>query len=694
MLSSALTLAFGAALSFVTMTGCGDSGGAAVQAPPSRPAAVSAPSGAFGRVEARFELPGLTGNPFDYTENDIRVTFALPGGGTAQVPAFFDGGQTWRVRYAPPAAGELRITGLTRNGAAVEAKGLEPKTFTVGGKAGRGFVRLDPKDPLRFAYADGTPYYPVGLNVGWSGNTPKGVTDIFVKMGENGLNWSRVWMCHWDGKNLDWVMGTKNEPGTLSLDVARRWDAILAGAEKQGIGVQVVLQHHGQYSSTVNPNWGENPWNAANGGFLNKPEEFFTNAKAKALTRAKYRYIVARYGAFPSVLSWELFNEVEWTDAIRGGKPETVAAWHKEMATFLREQDPHGHLVCTSSDTKIPGLYDAMDYVQPHHYPNDAVGAVTAHDPAAWKKPVFIGEIGPQGNLNGDDGAFLRHALWASLMTRASGAAQYWTWDHIERRGLFGAFKPAAEFARAADLGAWSGTSQFLPVTTSVPGSVSGGPGRGWEAVKRTEYNVLPSGRIEGIEEMSSFLQGTGHRDMFEKATFHVTMPAAGQVRVRLKQVARQGAHVVLSVDGKKVTERDYPAGERDRPLDDTLTADLAPGRHTVTLENTGRDWAVVDRVTFTNAGASRAALGRVAKDRAALYVWRGGARDETASGKDSKDTVEVAGLTPGRYRVIWWDVETGKEIARETATPTAGKPLTLTLPTPHDVAASVMPER
>ncbi|HVK04581.1 MAG TPA: DUF5060 domain-containing protein, partial [Armatimonadaceae bacterium] len=494
-------------------------------------------NGSFSRLEARFELPGLTGNPFDFTENDVRVTLAGPGGASVEVPAFFDGGATWRVRYTPSKPGAYRVGAVTRNGNKVDAKGVSPETLTASGPARPGFVRRGPGAGLLFAFDDGNSYYPVGFNIGWTRDTPKEFDAYFTRMGASRLNWSRVWMCHWDGKNLDWVQDGKVEPGHLSLDVARRWDALMESAEKNGVRVQVVLQHHGQYSSTVNPNWPDNPWNAKNpGGFLATPEEFFTSEKARALTRAKYRYVLARYGAYDSVLAWELFNEVEWVDAIKNGKPETVVAWHREMADFLKKNDAHGHLVTTSSKPEIEGLYDAVDYVQPHHYPSDAVGAVMAHDSAAWKKPVFVGEIGPQGDLKGDDGRFLRRALWASMMTGASGAAQYWDWENVDARGLYSAFRSAADFAKLADLGGWSGTSAYLPVATATPGSVSAGPGRGWEAAKRTEYAVLPSGRIEGIDEMPSYLQGTAHREMFPKATFRVRLEKPGQVRVRFRQ--------------------------------------------------------------------------------------------------------------------------------------------------------------
>ena len=48
-------------------------------------------------------------------------------------------------------------------------------------------------------------------------------------------------------------------------------------AGKDDIYFQLVVQHHGQVSTTSDSNWDANPYNAKNGGFLKSPQEFFTN---------------------------------------------------------------------------------------------------------------------------------------------------------------------------------------------------------------------------------------------------------------------------------------------------------------------------------------------------------------------------------------------------------------------------------
>jgi hypothetical protein len=648
---------------------------------------------AHAPIEAHFDLPGLTGNPFDYTENDVRVAFHQPGGKAAEIPAFFDGGTTWRVRYMPPKAGKYTVARVTRNGAEIHPTDLAPTTFTVAEPPRPGFVRIDPKHKDRFAFEDGSPYFPLGHNAAWKSGPTADIPEIFAKMATVGENWARVWMCHWDGKNLDWPMGRRVEPGRLDLEVARHWDAIVDAAAKNGVYFQMTLQHHGPYSSTTDSNWGENPWNKKNGGFLETPEQFFTDAHARALTRAKYRYIVARWGYSPNILAWELFNEVQWTDAIKNGHADTVAAWHKEMAEFLRAQDPNRHLVTTSSDSSIPGLYDAADYVQPHAYPPDPVSGVAAMETDPRGRPIFFGEFGPSGSLMDDDGGFLRRMLWSSLMLHPSGAAQYWTWDLIDRKDLYPLFRAATGYVKASGLAAHVDLRPVRPeVTTARSGAVSFGPGGGWGKAEKTEFTVAPSGNADGVEHLPSFFQGKAHQDMFPSATLHVTYKEPGTFRVSVRQSAKAGAHVVIKVDGAVAAERDFPAAESDQRVRGEIEAAVPAGAHTIQLENTGADWVVVSRMTLTPYGPALTALGKASTDRAVLWLYRA---EPDASQPGVTGKVTLNGLKAGAYAVSWWDTQKGVATVTQTVHVTAGQPLVLDTPAvTDDIAAFITPSR
>ena len=220
----------------------------------------TASANTYKMIESTFSPRGVTGNPFDYMQNDIRVTFTTPEGKTDIVPAFYDGGSTWRVRYTPKSKGKYSITRIERNGSVAKGAVAAPDTFGVTGGQQPGFIRISAVNRLRFAFDNGNSYFPLGNDVAWRADGPNAdVTDFFDRMGAVGENWSRVWMCHWDGKNLDWPP-PKEGAGYLNLTAARRWDSIVESADKNGIYFQMTLQHHGQYSTMVDPNWSENPW--------------------------------------------------------------------------------------------------------------------------------------------------------------------------------------------------------------------------------------------------------------------------------------------------------------------------------------------------------------------------------------------------------------------------------------------------
>jgi hypothetical protein len=632
------------------------------------------------RLEASFSLPDLTGNPFDYTQNDIRVAVRRPDGRTLSVPAFFDGGTIWRVRVHPDRAGRYAIAAITRNGTAVTPQNLAPRAFTVTGATGPGFVRRDPANASRFVFEDGAAYYPMGNDAAWGkGDNDGYLLGILGKMATEGhANWARVWMNHWDGKNLDWPTGLKREYDRLDLGVAARWDRIVEKAEQTGLYVQVTLQHHGPYSSKVDSNWAENPWNAKNGGFLATPSDFFTNPRAIALTKAKYRYIVARWGYAPHIMAWELFNEVQWCDPIPAKNPEIVLAWHREMAAFLRAQDPNHHLITTSSDTHIKGLYDAMDYIQPHDYPPDAVTAVLADDPVSHGKPYFFGEIGPQGKADGKQQArFWHEALWASLMSRSAGTAQLWYWDAIDDNDLYPVLRSAADFVRTVGP---NSLTRLAPITVGFTtpaesGTVSAGPGAGWGKIPRTDLTVASDGVIDGISEMPAFLQGHNHVDMGNFVNFHVDYAAhAGTFAVTLRQIAKAGGRLQISVDGAIVADHDYPGGTADHDIAETVTAAVPSGPHVVRVENAGADWVVISRLTLAPYGAAIRGFAKGDDRHAVLWVRQATANAGVAG------TATLPGLLPGAYRVRFWDTERGVESGHVTvrATP-AG--LTLTLP-------------
>ena len=631
----------------------------------------------FAKFEAAFTLPGQTGNPYDPADNDITVVFAGPKNTQGIVPAFWDGDR-WRVRFAPAVIGAYTLS-VRRSGKAVTPPDLAPARFTCTASSGGGFVRRDPKFTQRFMLDNGQTYYPFGINAAWTGGPLTDYDSLFAQMHKSGLNWARVWMTYWDGKALDWSPDkSKNpKPGEMLLDAARRWDVILDAADKNDVYVQMTLQHHGPYTEKTDSNWRDNPYNTANGGFLAHPDDFFTDARARHLTRLKYRYIVARYGYSPHLLAWELFNEVQ-----NIGEANThfadVLAWHKEMAAAIRAEDVNHHLVTTSYTAAGEPLSQiGLDYDQPHAYPTGIISYFAALP--LDTKPLFTGEWGPADAKAHLTTEFLHDGLWSGLMTPAAGAGQFWYWDAVMRENWWPQFESATGFLRAFGVSNHPGLTALLPqVSSSGPrGDLLISPPDGWGTFKRTAFTLPSNGLRPDLGGMSSFIQGKNHPEMMpQPLTFAVDCSQPAQFRLDIGTIAKEGAHPVLSLDGNAGTEKDFPASEADHNVTQTLSLDLPAGKHVVTLANTGQDWFVVQNLSVTNYAPPVAVLARGGKNAAVFWAYTQ-ARTAASSGPTA---LSLTGLDPGHYTVRLWDTWAGKELPSVNAAAKGGQ-LQITLP-------------
>jgi hypothetical protein len=607
-----------------------------------------------------------------------------------RVPAFFDGDGTWRVRYTPNRAGAYAIDAITLNGKAVDAQELNPRQFAVGGERGHGFIHVErTKSTTGFAFDDGTVYYPLGHNLGWSGGSVPSLPDALAEMGAGRANWARIWMCSWDGKNLDWHNDqSRVEPGTLDLESARKWDAIVAAAEKAGVHFQMVLQHHGQVNGEM---WQYNPWNKANGGWMTSADEFFTDARALAITRAKYRYYVARWGYSPAVLAWELFNEIENVETL-DSKPQSVYAWHKAMAEFIRQQDVQHHMVTTSADVSRGELWEAMDYYQPHTYTADLAASLEAMEQrkSIADKPWFFGEWGPNANWEHEDGRRVHSALWASLMSESCGTAQYWYWDIVHDQRLYPRFEAAQGFIAASGLLQQAGLRR-VRIVADCPsrGTLRFGPGTQWAQAAQTEFVVERSGRVAGIGQMPEFLHGDSHREMFPAATFRVDYPEAGMFAVKVATASRSGSRLCAIVDGVLAAEMGFDATERDAQVNATMQFPVPAGAHVIKLENRGVDWVKLGQLSLTHYVPALGVLGKANDHYAVLWVYRrddAGGTEAAAAGK-----LSIPGLSAGTYEVSWWNPYTGQVASHTMASVAAGEALTLEIPAVEkDLAAWV----
>ncbi len=286
----------------------------------------------YGRVELTVDLGATYDNPFDPAEIDVLGRFTGPSGKVLTVPGFLyrpferskrganetvkvAGPADWRVRFAPPEVGEWRcqVTAKDRSGTVT---GPETRFTCTAAPAAKGFVRVSPDDPHYLQFDDGSPYFAIGANVCWprAGGTFD-YDEWFPAYQAAGANYARLWLGPWDIFTFERKPEEGREDtglGRFDLDHAWRLDYVVDLAERTGIYLMLCFESFN--SLRINPPyaaWDICPYNAANGGPLAKPEEFFTNPEAQRSFRNRMRYLLARYGWSTHVMAWEYWNEVD-----------------------------------------------------------------------------------------------------------------------------------------------------------------------------------------------------------------------------------------------------------------------------------------------------------------------------------------------------------------------------------------------
>jgi hypothetical protein len=437
----------------------------------------------FERTEIAVAGVPPADDPFDPASIALDLEVTSSSGQKQRVPGFFhrdfarklagdrevlapQGEGGWRIRWLPLEPGRhLLVVTVSVNGK--RTAGAEASAEVVPGTR-HGVARVEPVEKRHFRLDDGTPLFLNGLCACWHGR--RGTYDYddwLAAYQKAGINYIRIWMWH-EAFGLEWDKGDKLH---YRLDNAWRLDQVLAEAERRGIFVMLCLDYHGIFE--IKPDfWGSNnfwprhPYNATNGGPCQVQNDFFTNPEARALYGKRLRYLVARWSAFPNLLAWEFFNEIDNEYAYL--KHEDVVAWHRDMGRHLRSIDPVRHLISSSftGGSEKPDLFalPEMDFAQYHSYnenhPAAMMAAKTARFFEKYRKPFFVSEYGTdwKGWKPDTDPHFraLHQAIWSGAFTGAAGTGMTWWWEHVHSGDLYrhwsalSAFLQGTGIARAA----------------------------------------------------------------------------------------------------------------------------------------------------------------------------------------------------------------------------------------------------
>ncbi len=422
---------------------------------------------------------------FDPAQVDAWCEFGGPGGERLRATAFLDG-DAWVLRLLPPARGHWRAQPRVRHAGGPARTLGEDFSFEVAHVVPRSRIVIDPVAPRHFAFDDGTPFVPVGLNVCWS-TGPQPLEDYrrwFTRLAANGGNFARLWMASWSF-GIEWD-DTGLGDYTRRLDRAALLDAVFELAESLGIRLMLCLLNHGAFTEKNDSEWARNPYNRANGGPLAAPQDFVTDARAQSLFERRVRYIAARWSHSPALHSWEWWNEVTWTPIADAA----LRPWIERMDAVLAAHDPYRRLRSTSwadRGDRLAWRLRALDYAQQHDYTTQDPMDHYADAARAWRadgvadKPLLPGELGLETTFSADtprpyewDAVHLHNGLWAPLFHGFAGTALYWWWDKlVDPQDLWPAYRGVARW-----LAALQALDLRLGLHAPHPASFDGGPAR------------------------------------------------------------------------------------------------------------------------------------------------------------------------------------------------------------------------
>src|SRR5262245_36882656 len=342
--------------------------------------AIAATSAAEVEQWGLFELtlrgpPG--GNPF--VDVELSATFSQ-GDTKVRVGGFYDGDGTYRLRFMPTSAGEWAYT-TTSNRPELDGKSGK-LTATKPSPGNHGPVRV--RNTYHFAYADGTPYFPVGTTCyAWTHQPARLEEQTLATLKAGPFN--KLRMCVFP----KWYAFNKTEPprypfanrGADATPLAMRWDfdrfdpdffrhlEMRVGQLRDlGVEADVILFH---------------PYDEGHWGFDRMP----------AAADDRYlRYAVARLAAYRNVW-WSLANEFDFM------KEKTDADWERFLKV-VAEADPYRHLLSIHNGTRLfnhthPLITHAS--IQNGSAVADFGRAVLYRD--VYRKPVVFDEVKYEGDF-------------------------------------------------------------------------------------------------------------------------------------------------------------------------------------------------------------------------------------------------------------------------------------------------------
>ncbi|MFH0938377.1 MAG: hypothetical protein V1899_03740 [Planctomycetota bacterium] len=429
-------------------------------------------------VEGALRVYASGANPFMLSKVAVVAEVAYPPGLDGEVslkrlPCFFWEAPSraaaegeFRFRFAPPTEGVygLRVAVVTATGQ-VRSDAIP---LWVGPSASAGFVRVR-RGERRLHLDSGGVFLPVGATFSAKAliQDAEPIRIFFKELARAGGNAARI---------QPGIAVEHARAGRFDADMADVLDQILLAAQAREIYLILPVEQ----ATAISLNSARHPYFREMGGPLAATPEFFRNVAVKRFFQNRLTYLAARYGAFRSLLAWELMDTIDdcWpalkndpedrrlsaieTDLCRRARRD-AQEWADEMALYLRGMDQHRHLICVSTgiNPEKPWLElertENLDCILTHGLlqktiatpePDETIvlnaWAQASRQPGRAHRPFILSSISATSQ-SGSAEVLLHNALFASLACGLAGTPL--CVFPISGSGALSAITPAAQFA-------------------------------------------------------------------------------------------------------------------------------------------------------------------------------------------------------------------------------------------------------
>jgi len=354
-----------------------------------------------------------------------------------------------------------------------------PKPLISTDVAAEDYIRVA-EEGRYFVHADGRFFTPIGYNhnpdwtplhycaPGISDYDPKATEQFFRHLRDSGVNLIRMMVEFPAGGHF-----MENPIGTYRPEHVLWLDAIFRYARKYDIRLMITPYD----TFWMNHRWEENPFNAKNGGPVQKKSDFLTKPEVIEAQKRRWRYIIDRWGNLGTVFAWELLNEADyWWEA----SPQEVIKWANEMSNYVREYEKarwgRNHLITISTGRPMPAdawgtlayRLQGIDFATTHLYigasnaPDEPIGPALAERQGVTyalsqitdNRPYIDGENGPINRWIADenlDNEVFHNMSWAHLASGGAGSGLRWPYrgPHHLTEGMFRHLYRMSKFVQA-----------------------------------------------------------------------------------------------------------------------------------------------------------------------------------------------------------------------------------------------------